>query len=98
LTLIDVLEHALNLAKKAQTDRSTAAAQTAMAAEGYLPHGKFTLHCGEHSTDFDGNPTMHVICACGRGYAFGQRAESVTLLRWLADHDSDPRGATDGGD
>jgi len=92
---VRALEEVLGMARQADKDRATSAAQTAMAAEGYLPHGAFTLHCGPNSIDYDGNPTLHVICACGRGYAFGQRAESATLLRFLADHDSDPRAATD---
>jgi hypothetical protein len=93
--LIEALEHALDLAKQAKVERAAGAAQTATTAEGHLPHGAFTLHCGENSRDFEGKLTMHVICACGRGYAFGQRAESATLLRFLADHDSDPTGVTE---
>lgn len=54
-----------------------------------LPHGGFALHTREGTTGPDGQPTMYVICDCGRGYAWGHYADSERLFRWLADHDAD---------
>jgi hypothetical protein len=54
-----------------------------------LPHGDFALHTREGTTGPDDQPTLYVICACGRGYAFGHYAPSERLFAWLADHDAD---------
>lgn len=76
-------------------ERADAAAQTAAAVTGTLPHGGFTLHCNEDTLDAVGKPTVYVICACGRGYAFGRRLTDQDLFGFLADHDGFVRKTSD---
>lgn len=60
-----------------------------------LPCGGFTLHSNETVTGLDNEPTMYVICSCGRGYAFGHKATSAELFAFLMDHEWDRPGAPD---
>lgn len=53
------------------------------------PHGPFAMHTREGVIGPDGQPALYVICACGRGYAFGHYADSERLATWLLDHNAD---------
>lgn len=59
-----------------------------MDALSVLPHSGFGLHTREGTVGPDGQPTLYVICDCGRGYAWGHYADSARLLQWLTDHDA----------
>jgi hypothetical protein len=54
-----------------------------------LPHGSFALHSRDGCVGPDGEPTLYVICECGRGHAFGHYADSARLFAWLRDHDAE---------
>lgn len=51
--------------------------------------GVFELHTREGVIAPDNQPTLYVICGCGRGYAWGHYVDSARLTRWLVDHDAD---------
>lgn len=55
---------------------------------GRLPHGNFVIHCRDGVIGPDDQPTVYVVCSCGRAYAFGHYIDSDRLFRWLNDHDA----------